>query len=265
MNDLGLPSSASRSPSSTSTITLCGCCTQVPSTLSEPPVGDTWSCERRPPVGHLLRGTGQGQRLLPHPGQHRSSSSYIWGCAIAPGSPGWPGVSSRPAHQGRAPADAAERGRRHTPRGSTRMARCEPSSSAPGPPASRSTARWSRRPPSRGCWSTWASPTTTVRRSHLDGPQALGAAAAPRRAVRAPRSERRSWWSASSRCTARPGRAGARPGRRPPRTGQRAGVRRGLRRAGAARRHVERGVFGADMQVASVNDGPVTLVLDSRR
>ena len=27
--------------------------------------------------------------------------------------------------------------------------------------------------------------------------------------------------------------------------------------------HVERGVFGADMQVASVNDGPVTLVLES--
>ena len=27
--------------------------------------------------------------------------------------------------------------------------------------------------------------------------------------------------------------------------------------------HVERGVFGADMQVALVNDGPVTLVLDS--
>lgn len=27
--------------------------------------------------------------------------------------------------------------------------------------------------------------------------------------------------------------------------------------------HVERGVFGADMQVASVNDGPVTLWLDS--
>lgn len=26
---------------------------------------------------------------------------------------------------------------------------------------------------------------------------------------------------------------------------------------------VERGVFGADMQVASVNDGPITLVLDS--
>lgn len=27
--------------------------------------------------------------------------------------------------------------------------------------------------------------------------------------------------------------------------------------------HVERGVFGADMQVASVNDGPVTIVLES--
>jgi D-aminoacyl-tRNA deacylase len=27
--------------------------------------------------------------------------------------------------------------------------------------------------------------------------------------------------------------------------------------------HVERGVFGGDMQVASVNDGPVTLVLES--
>ena len=33
-----------------------------------------------------------------------------------------------------------------------------------------------------------------------------------------------------------------------------------LERLGA---EVERGVFGADMQVASVNDGPVTLVLDS--
>ncbi|WP_107766545.1 D-aminoacyl-tRNA deacylase [Nocardioides terrigena] len=28
--------------------------------------------------------------------------------------------------------------------------------------------------------------------------------------------------------------------------------------------HVERGIFGADMQVASVNDGPVTLVIESR-
>jgi len=33
-----------------------------------------------------------------------------------------------------------------------------------------------------------------------------------------------------------------------------------LERLGA---HVERGRFGADMQVASVNDGPITLVLDS--
>jgi D-tyrosyl-tRNA(Tyr) deacylase len=35
-----------------------------------------------------------------------------------------------------------------------------------------------------------------------------------------------------------------------------------LQRLGA---HVERGLFGADMQVASVNDGPVTLVLEAPR
>ena len=35
-----------------------------------------------------------------------------------------------------------------------------------------------------------------------------------------------------------------------------------LERLGA---HVERGVFGADMQVASVNDGPITMILDSPR
>lgn len=34
-----------------------------------------------------------------------------------------------------------------------------------------------------------------------------------------------------------------------------------LERLGA---HVERGVFGADMRLESVNDGPVTLILDSR-
>ena len=33
-----------------------------------------------------------------------------------------------------------------------------------------------------------------------------------------------------------------------------------LARLGA---HVERGVFGADMRVASVNDGPITLVIES--
>jgi D-aminoacyl-tRNA deacylase len=33
-----------------------------------------------------------------------------------------------------------------------------------------------------------------------------------------------------------------------------------LERLGA---HVERGVFGADMQVSSTNDGPVTLWLES--
>ena len=35
-----------------------------------------------------------------------------------------------------------------------------------------------------------------------------------------------------------------------------------LRELGA---HVETGVFGADMQVASVNDGPVTMILESPR
>ena len=30
----------------------------------------------------------------------------------------------------------------------------------------------------------------------------------------------------------------------------------------APRRHVETGVFGADMKVALVNDGPVTLILE---
>lgn len=39
-------------------------------------------------------------------------------------------------------------------------------------------------------------------------------------------------------------------------------VCRELERLGA---RVSRGVFGADMQVASVNDGPITLVLDSPR
>ena len=34
-----------------------------------------------------------------------------------------------------------------------------------------------------------------------------------------------------------------------------------LERLGA---HVERGVFGADMRVESVNDGPITLLLESR-
>ena len=33
-----------------------------------------------------------------------------------------------------------------------------------------------------------------------------------------------------------------------------------LERLGA---HVERGVFGADMRVESVNDGPVTLIVES--
>jgi D-tyrosyl-tRNA(Tyr) deacylase len=40
------------------------------------------------------------------------------------------------------------------------------------------------------------------------------------------------------------------------------GVATELERLGA---HVERGVFGADMQVASVNDGPITMILESPR
>ena len=73
-----------------------------------------------------------------------------------------------------------------------------------------------------------------------------------------------SWWSASSRCTATPARAGGPPGR-PPRPGPVSeplydAVCAELERLGA---HVERGVFGADMRVESVNDGPVTLLLES--
>ena len=61
----------------------------------------------------------------------------------------------------------------------------------------------------------------------------------------------------------------ARKGRRPtwqaaaPGPGQRAGVRRGVRRARTPRRPRRAGRFGADMRVPSVNDGPITLVLDT--
>ncbi len=37
---------------------------------------------------------------------------------------------------------------------------------------------------------------------------------------------------------------------------------KGLRDAGV---HVETGIFGADMKVSLINDGPVTMLLDSRR
>ena len=84
----------------------------------------------------------------------------------------------------------------------------------------------------------------------LDGPQGLGAAHPARRAVRLRRRTRRSWWSASSPCTATRARAGGPPGT-PPR---RASVSEPLyeqvcaelERLGAT---VARGVFGADMQV----------------
>jgi D-aminoacyl-tRNA deacylase len=64
----------------------------------------------------------------------------------------------------------------------------------------------------------------------------------------------------------------ARQGRRPAFTGALEPVaaralcdqaRDGLRAAGVAR--VETGEFGADMQVELVNDGPVTILLDSRK
>ena len=60
----------------------------------------------------------------------------------------------------------------------------------------------------------------------------------------------------------------ARKGRRPTWNaaapgGVRARLRQCLCRARAARRGVGRGSFGADMQVQLVNDGPVTLVLES--
>ena len=70
-------------------------------------------------------------------------------------------------------------------------------------------------------------------------------------------------WSASSRCTATPARAAVPPGRPPHRA--RSPSRCTTRSApswptlGA---HVERGVFGADMRVESVNDGPFTVLLE---
>ncbi len=38
-----------------------------------------------------------------------------------------------------------------------------------------------------------------------------------------------------------------------------------LRLSSALGTQVQRGVFGADMQIALVNDGPVTIIIDSRR
>ncbi len=76
-------------------------------------------------------------------------------------------------------------------------------------------------------------------------------------------SVRRSWWSASSRCMPTPPRAGGRRGTRlrqaavaEPLVTVFADALRGL---GA---QVETGVFGADMQVQLVNDGPVTVLLE---
>ena len=85
-----------------------------------------------------------------------------------------------------------------------------------------------------------------------------------RRAVGLRRSARRSSSSASSPCTATRARGGDRRGRRP-RRGRSASrsTRRSARRWRGSGATVARGVFGADMQVSLVNDGPVTLVLDT--
>ena len=104
-------------------------------------------------------------------------------------------------------------------------------------------------------------------RRRLDRPQDLGPAHPARRAVRLRRRRRRCSSSASSRCTATPARAGVPPGR-PPHPGPVSeplydAVCAALRDLGATRR--DAASFGADMQVSSVNDGPITMILDSPR
>ena len=114
-----------------------------------------------------------------------------------------------------------------------------------------------------GCSPTSASPTPTGRPRSPGWPASLGAAAAPRRAVGL---RRRRAVLVVSQFTLY---GDARKGRRP--TWQAAApgpvseplyeaVCAELERLGA---HVERGVFGADMRVESVNDGPITLLLES--
>ena len=77
-------------------------------------------------------------------------------------------------------------------------------------------------------------------------------------------SVRRCWWSASSPCTPTPRRGVGRPGARRRRDPVSEPLVEAfvvaLRRLGA---EVATGVFGADMQVGLVNDGPVTVVLDA--
>ena len=81
---------------------------------------------------------------------------------------------------------------------------------------------------------------------------------------RRPTRTRRSWWSASSRSTATPARAGVRPGTPPPPATISEPAYDAfcaeLERLGAT---VARGVFGGDMRVASVNDGPITVLLET--
>ena len=70
--------------------------------------------------------------------------------------------------------------------------------------------------------------------------------------------------SASSGCMRTPGRAGARRGPQPlPQRWPRRCLRRSARRSVPLGAKVQTGVFGAMMQVSSVDDGPVTLLLES--
>ena len=78
----------------------------------------------------------------------------------------------------------------------------------------------------------------------------------------APTSARRCWSSASSRCTrtlAKGRRPSWSPPRRPVAEPLVEALVRALREAGA---RVQTGVFGAQMKVSLVNDGPVTIVVD---
>ena len=99
-------------------------------------------------------------------------------------------------------------------------------------------------------------------RDRLDGPQDLGGPAAPRRAVASDVGGAGAGGQPVHAVRRRPQGppahlAAAAPGE----VGEPAydAVCAELERLGA---HVERGVFGADMRVESVNDGPVTLILE---
>ena len=163
----------------------------------------------------------------------------------------------RPAH-----ADDPGRGTRAARDGLSRRAR----SPAAGHLRLRDGGRRGRRAGSRSPGSSYSSGSrTTTAPTRWPGWCARsGTCGSCARSGRSPTSAPRSWWSASSRCTATPGRAAARPGwqplraRSPSRSTE--AVCAGLERQGT---RVERGVFGADMTVELANDGPVTMILET--